>query len=153
MGSRYFPWMLALTGLFVFRVAAQMLQAIHPVAVLPPFEAWHGAVLPYPLLVVLQVAVMVLLASILWRLRGDRIDPSLWKYRSCFLFGSLYFSLMAFRFLAGLTVLAEHSWFSKSLPAFFHLVLASFVLMLGHYLYRRAVEARAGPEARATTGM
>jgi hypothetical protein len=52
--------------------------------------------------------------------------------------GGIYFAFMAFRLFAGLTFLEDHPWFSKSLPAFFHAVLAAFVLTLGHYLYRKA---------------
>lgn len=153
MGLRYFPWMLALSGLFVLRVLAQLLQAVHPVAFLPPFHAWHGAVLPYPLLVATQVVVMMVLAVICWRVRNDGIHPSRWKYRLCFISGGLYFSIMAFRLFAGLSILADHSWFSKSLPAFFHLVLASFVLMLGHYLYRRASGPTSHADGLATSRM
>jgi len=142
MGRRYFPWMLALVGLFVARVLAQLVQAVHPTAILPPFEAWHGAVLPYPLLVVVQTVMILVLAWILWRVRNDALSPRRWKYRLCFLFGGLYFSFMAFRLVAGLTVLADHAWFSKSLPAFFHVVLATFVLMLGHYIYKQSMNAK-----------
>jgi len=137
MGRRYFPWMLALTGLFVFRSLAQLLQASHPVAFLPPFESWHGAAMPYPLLVVLQLAIACVMIAAIWRVKRDAVNPSPWKYRLCFFLGGLYFSFMAFRLVSGLTILADHPWFSKSLPAFFHLVLASFVLVLGHYIYER----------------
>ena len=141
MGRRYFPWMSALAGLFVLRVLAQLILAIHPLAFLPPFQAWHGAVLPYPLLVASQVAIMLVLGSVLWRVRTDAISPRPWKYRMCFTLGGIYFAFMAFRLLAGLTFLAENPWFSKSLPAFFHVVLATFVLMLGHYIYKRGAAA------------
>lgn len=140
MGRRYFPWMRALAGLFVLRVLAQLIQALHPVSFLPPFQAWHGAVLPYPILVASQVAVMLVLACVLWRVRTDAISPSPWKHRTCFTLGGLYFAFMAFRLFAGLTLLADHPWYSKSLPAFFHVVLATFILMLGHYIYSRAAE-------------
>lgn len=149
MGCRYYPWMLALAGLFLLRVLAQLIQALHPVAFLPPFEAWHGAVLPYPLLVFSQVLILILLLAIIWRVRHDRIEPRPWKHLGCFLFGGLYFSIMAFRLFAGLTFLAAHPWFAKSLPAFFHLVLASFLLLLGFYLYQRAADSRLNVLAKA----
>ena len=139
MGSRYFPWLLVLFGLFVFRVLAQLVQSLHPVAVLPPFGAWHGGVMAYPLLVVLQVVVIVALAIILWRVRADAILPRRWKYRVCFTLGGVYFAFMSFRLLAGLTFLADNPWFSRSLPAIFHVVLATFILLFGCYMYRRSV--------------
>ncbi len=117
------------------------------VSVLPPFEAWHGAVLPYPLLVAVQVVIILMLAWIAWRVRNDTISPRRWKYRMCFGLGGVYFGFMAFRLLAGLTFLADHAWLSKSLPAFFHVGLATFVLVLGQYIYKQATKAPspAGP--------
>jgi len=144
MGRRYYPWMLALVGLFAMRVLAQLIQAVHPTPVLPPFDAWHGAVLPYSLLLAVQVALILVLVWIVRRVRNDTLAPKPWQYRVCFLFGGLYFSFMAFRLVVGLTVLADHAWFSKSLPAFFHVVLATFVLMLGHYIYKRSIHAANG---------
>lgn len=137
MGRRYFPWLLVLLGLFVFRTLAQLVQSVYPVPFLPPFGAWHGAVMPYPLLVIIQVVIIVALTIILWRVRSDAIVPSQWKYRVCFILGGIYFSFMAFRLFAGLTFLSDHPWYSRSLPAFFHVVLASFILLLGRYIYGR----------------
>ena len=139
MGNRYFPWLLGLAGLFLLRVLAQLLQAVQPISFLPPFQAWHGAVLPYPLLVISQVFIILVLATIVMRVKTDAINPSRWKYRACFTLGGIYFTFMAFRLIAGLTFLGEHPWFSKHLPAFFHVVLAIFVLLLGHYIYRRVL--------------
>ena len=140
MGQRYFPWLVALAGLFVLRVLAQLIQAVYPVAWLPPFEAWHGAVLPYPLLVAAQCLIIGVLAWIIVRVRAEAITPRRWKVRVCFLFGGVYFGFMAVRLIGGLTVLGDHAWFSKTLPAVFHLVLAAFILLLGHYIYRRGAE-------------
>jgi hypothetical protein len=138
MGKKYFPWLLGLAGLFLLRVLAQLIQAIHPVSFLPPFQAWHGAVLPYPVLFFSQAVIIVVLAVILFRVKTDAIIPNPWKYRACFTLGGVYFVFMAFRLISGLTFLDDHPWFSKHLPAFFHTVLASFVLLLGHYIYQRA---------------
>lgn len=138
MGDRYFPWLLVLFGLFVFRVLAQLVQSVTPVPLLPPFGAWHGAVMPYPLLVSFQLVVVVALAIVLWRVRGGAIVPRRWKYRVCFTLGGMYFCFMAFRLFAGLTLLSDTPWFAMTLPAFFHVVLAAFILLLGGYLYARS---------------
>jgi hypothetical protein len=37
------PLLWSHTALFAFRVAAQLLQYAHPIASLPPFEAWQGS--------------------------------------------------------------------------------------------------------------
>lgn len=137
MGRRYFPFMFALAALFALRVLAQAAQAVYPIAVLPPFDAWHGAVLSYPMLLASQIIVLVILVVVLWRVRADAITPSPWKYRTCFALGGVYFVFMCFRLLAGLTFLRDDPWFAKSLPAFFHVVLATFILVLGHYVFKR----------------
>ena len=145
MRHRYFLLMLLFAGLFVFRVLAQLTQAIHPVSFLPPFQAWHGATLPYPLLGALQVGIIVVLVNVLWRVRTDIISHRPWKYRVWFALGGIYFASMAVRLFAGLTFLADHPWFSKSLPAFFHVVLAIFILILGHYIYSKATNPMSFP--------
>lgn len=133
--QRYLPWMLALAALFVLRVLAQAVQWAGPAPFLPPFDTWQGSGLPYPALLASQVAIIVLLARALLVVRSGSIRPASWKHRACFVFGGAYFAAMAFRLIAGLTFLSHVEWFAQSLPAFFHLVLAMFVLLFGHYVY------------------
>lgn len=143
LARRYIPWLLALTGLFVFRVLAHLVQTLQPVLFLPPLEAWHGAVLRYSLLLACQVVIIVCLSVITWRVGRDAVLPRPWKFRLCFALGVPYFLFMAVKLAAGPTFLADHPWFAKSLPAFFHFVLASFLLLLGHYIYKST--GRLGP--------
>ena len=131
---RHFPLMLLLTGLFILRVAAQLVQAVHQVPFLPSFAAWQGSNIPYPALLGLQVCIVGVLIVVLWRVKADAIAPRPWQHQACFALGGLYFALMAFRLIAGLTFLTEYAWFAKSLPALFHVILASLILTLGHYL-------------------
>ncbi len=144
MGRRYAAWLLALSGLFVFRVLAQLAQALYPLPFLPPFDAWHGAVLAYPALLACQVVIVVALVYVTWRVAAERLVPRSWKSRLCYALGVPYFLFMAFRLVAGLTFLADQPWFAKSLPAFFHVVLASFLLVLGHYIQARCRSVPAG---------
>ena len=149
---RYFSWMLLLAGLSGLRVFAQLIQAIYPLPFIPPFQAWHGAVMPYPVLVVSQFVVVLVMVAVLLRVKADTVVPRRWKYWFCFSLGGLYFSFMAFRLLAGLTFLSNHPWFSKSLPAFFHVVLASFILLFGHYIYQKAVYPKSDGDNPVTAG-
>lgn len=126
--------MLLLSALFVLRVAAQLAQAVHEVPFFPPFEAWQGSSIPYPLLLVFQVVIITVLTVVLWRVKTGSFSPRTWQHRSCFALGGTYLCVMAFRFIAGLTFLAEYDWFSKSIPTLFHIILASFILIFGHYL-------------------
>lgn len=152
MSYRYYSWMVLLAGLFGLRVIAQLFQALYPVSFMPPFQAWHGAVMPYPVLVASQFVVILVIAVILLRVKADAVVPRRWKYRLCFSLGGLYFSFMAFRLIAGLTFLTHHPWFSKSLPAFFHVVLAAFILLLGHYIYQKAANTPSDGDKPVTTG-
>lgn len=138
MVSRNFHfWILLMLGsLFVLRVLAQLLQAIHPVGVLPAFDAWQGSATAYPVLLSTQIAIVAILAGVLWRVGTHSVSPRRWKYRLCFASGGVYFTSMAFRFVAGLTVFSDVTWFSRIIPAFFHMVLATFLLTLGLYIYR-----------------
>ena len=133
--QRYLPWMLALAALFVLRVLAQAVQWAGPVPFLPPFDTWQGSGLPYPALLASQVLIVALLARALAVVRSRSITPATWKHRACFVLGGAYFAAMAFRLAAGLTFLSDVGWFAESLPALFHLVLATFVLLFGHYVY------------------
>ena len=101
--SRYLPWMLALTALFVLRVLAQAVQWVGPVPFLPSFDAWQGSALPYPLLLTTQVAIIALLARVLFLVRADAVRPASWKHNACFILGGAYFAVMAIRLVAGLT--------------------------------------------------
>jgi hypothetical protein len=118
---------------FVFRVAAQIVQAWRPVAWLPPFEAWHSGALPYPALVTAQV---VIIAIALWCiatiLRGG-MRPDRRAGATLRALGWIYAAVMAARLVLGLTVLRQIRWFDSPLPSLFHLVLAAMVLTLASF--------------------
>ena len=129
--------MSVLAALFCLRVSAQLLQVIFPVGWIPAFEDWHSGVLPYPVLLASQLCIIGLMSYALNKVRNRTVRPRVWKYRLCFVFGGAYFVFMAIRLIAGLTFLAENAWFSRPLPAFFHLVIASFILLLGRHIRTR----------------
>ena len=126
--------MSVLCALFVLRVLAQLTQAIYPVGFIPPFEAWHGGVLPYSVLLAGQFALIGWMSYVLHKVRNRTMRAKRWKYRACLTLGGVYFAFMAFRWFAGMTFLAEHDWFSKQIPAFFHLVISGFILLLGVHI-------------------
>ena len=155
MGRRYVPWMLLLAGLFGLRVAAQLAQAVYEVPFLPPFDDWQGSVIPYPALLPTQAGILVAMAVVIARVRTDTIAPRPWKRQACFAIGGPYLAVMAFRLVAGLTFLSDYAWFAQTLPAFFHMVLAAFVLTLGRYLSKRASSGEssgAAGEERSAAG-
>ena len=92
--------------------------------------------MPYPVLLAFQILIVTAMSVLAWRLRVGRLKPGRWRHKICFVFGSIYGAVMAFRLLAGLTFLSHIPWFTVFLPSIFHLVLASFILLLGTYFYQ-----------------
>ncbi len=126
--------------LFCFRVLAQLLQLAAPVSFLPPFDAWESGAVPYPLLFLIQVALILVCARAVWRLRGGAVVPSEQTGKVLFTLGALYFGLMCARLGIGLTAGRDHFWFGATLPTLFHLVLASIMMVYGHFHIRHGLE-------------
>ena len=136
ISKKYFIWFLVLLLLFCFRVAAQLIQVLYPVDFLPSFEAWHSRTMPYWLLVIFQFVIILACINVVIRFIRGRVNPNHKVGRIYLGLGFVYFSMMLFRLVAGLTFVTNHSWFSARIPTFFHLVLASFLLLLGSFHYK-----------------
>lgn len=130
--------MSVLCALFCLRVLAQFLQKAFPVEWIPGFDAWQSGVVPYSLLLAVQLALIGWMSFVLHKVRNGTLRARRWKYRFCLVFGGVYFVFMAFRWIAGMTFLAGDDWFSRTIPAFFHLVVAGFILLLGVHIRGRA---------------
>lgn len=119
-----------LGGAFLFRVLAQLMQALASTKSLPAFDAWQGSGLPYPALFAVQIAILFAMG---WAIRlrgsGTAILPPGMAIAALWL-GAAYFLVMLLRLVAGATVFSEFHWFSSRLPALFHLVLACFIMEL-----------------------
>ena len=122
--KNYSYWLSAFLGLFVFRVIAQLIQAIWPLSILPPFDSWQSGAMSYQLLLASQIAIIVFLGNILLKFRSYNVkqNPKLgWIY---LVVGTVYFVIMAFRLVAGFSFASEHAWLGAHIPGIFHLVLA-----------------------------
>lgn len=122
-----------LLGLFCLRVVGQPLAAVLDLPLLPPFEAWHGGALPYPVLVAAQVAIVALYAWMARGIGGGRTRPRRRLGRALLLLGGVYLAFLAARLVLGATVLADSRWWSARIPTVSHLVLAAFLLVAGHF--------------------
>ena len=128
-------WLLAgLTLLFAFRVAGQAIQRWMPQAVLPPFAAFQGSAIPYAVLLGIQLLLLVLMTSVAVRVgtRGVATHPTL--AASLKIAGAIYFGAMLLRLVIGICAPNAPAWFSATIPAFFHLVLATYILVFAGYL-------------------
>lgn len=134
-------WLWLLLALFIVRVIAQPMALLISAPFLPPFESWHSGVLPYPALVAAQLLIIAWFARTAWRFSRGEVTP---RYRLgvwMLVFGGVYFATMLVRLVLGVTVLSSNRWFSSVLPTMFHLVLASYLLVYGHYHFRHAFTA------------
>ncbi len=132
----YTKWLWLCTGLFAFRVVSQLAALLFKPNFLPTFESWHGGVLPYPLLLITQVLIFTWLVWTAWQFSQSKVYPRRRLGMVIIILASLYFLVMLLRLLLGLTILSEHRWFASYLPAFFHLVLASYLFLYAHFHFR-----------------
>lgn len=122
-----------LFGLFCFRVAAQLLQNVYPVSFLPTFDEWHSGALPYGVLVGFQIIIIILCLFAIREVSRPAINPDRKKGRLLLIAGGFYFAIMIGRLIGGYTFAASMHWFTVRIPTVFHLVLASFILLYGHF--------------------
>jgi len=125
--------LILLLTLFIMRVVAQMVQAIYPVTFLPPFNEWQSGALPYSLLVISQLVIIGFLSVVTWKFKTRSIQRNSRLGVIYLLLGNIYFSVMVFRLVAGLSFASNHVWLSAHIPAVFHIILASFLLVVGFY--------------------
>jgi hypothetical protein len=131
--QRYAPWLWVILFIFSCRVIAQFSLTITEVPFLPPFEAWYSGAVPYPQLLALQLLTIIVLGWVAWRFHRAKVVAMRSMGIVLLLLGSLYFSVMVIRLLVGFADLSVAVWFHRPIPSFFHLVLASFILLAGHF--------------------
>jgi hypothetical protein len=132
----------SLSALFAVRVLGQAVQRWVPQPSLPPFEAFQGSRLPYWLLLSFQLVILAVMGRVAWRVQVNRLAPSrrvgLWLAGA----GAGYMALALGRIAIGLAVTDAHAWFTTWIPAFFHVVLAGFVLAVSLYHLQRPAPPR-----------
>jgi hypothetical protein len=134
-------WMFS--ALFAVRVLGQAVQHWWPQTYLPPFNALQGSRLSYPTLLSAQTIILGLMVRTSWRATTGSFRPSdrksvLWTW-----IGGLYMSGSVLRIVIGLASPNAPHWFRVWIPAFFHLVLAGFVLTLAFYFRPRPMDPSA----------
>lgn len=134
--SKYAYLMTMLLVIFCFRVAAQLLQFFSPTEYLPAFSSWQGGSQPYWVLVVFQFIVIFLCLRVIFKFLRTKVNASPKRGKVFLYIGGFYFLSMFLRLIIGFTVATEHSWFGATIPAFFHLVLATFLITYSYYHYK-----------------
>jgi hypothetical protein len=132
IARRFAPLLWLLTGLFALRVVAQPAALLVESPGIPSFESWHGGLLPYPVLLVSQVLILGWLARTASCFGSGEVVANPRLGRVALALGGVYLLAMLVRLTLGLTALADVRWFASPVPTFFHLVLATYVLVWGY---------------------
>jgi len=130
-------WLIILLGLFTFRVVIQLQVMAGPIEHFPKFDDWHSAIMPYPLLYSCQAMILAAGGVYIWRLFTTSVIQNPKLGNILYVLGWIYWLVMFIRLMLGLTLLVDIHWFSQTLPALFHLLLANILLLVGQY-HRRA---------------
>jgi hypothetical protein len=128
-------------ALFVVRVVAQPLALVVRASFLPPFESWHSGVLPYEVLAGTQLAIVVWQARTAQRFMTGRVQPRARLGALMLTLGGAYFVAMLLRLLLGATVFSDRRWFASPVPTVFHLILATYLLLYGHFHFHYGGDA------------
>lgn len=124
----------ALAFAFFLRVMGQVLVAFFDVRFLPPMAQWTSGLLPYSVLLPIQLLILVVQAQItvhIWRGSGLFAICRPRAGRVLCWFSCVYFAATALRYVLTMGLHPERRWFNGTIPIFFHFVLAAFVLALG----------------------
>ncbi|MCG6158234.1 CocE/NonD family hydrolase [Rubinisphaera margarita] len=130
-----------LLALFCMRVLGQFLVETGLTPFLPPSPEWFSGLIPYPWLLSSQVLIIGLMVRInlgitrqwTWYARPHRALAQILLF-----LGIVYLSVMAIRYSVRMSLYPAERWTGRSIPIFFHWVLACYVLTLGGYFRRRA---------------
>lgn len=144
---RKLAWRLwILTALFFARVVAQILVAFADARFLPPMAEWMSGLLPYPILLPVQIAMLILMFSInrnVWRERGYFTNYYPRMGRGLLIFSVFYVTAMVARyFISGAAHPERRFWPPGVIPIIFHFVLAAYVWTLGQLLRRDDAKAQ-----------
>jgi hypothetical protein len=136
----------SLALLFCFRAAGQAIVYFFGVEFLPPMERWHSGLLPYPLLLAVQIALVVLMLRMVWDFsRGEGYFVGLKPHtgRVLKVLSCVYALAMVSRYAVTMVLYPQYRWFIGTLPIWFHFVLAAFLFVVGRFSSDRAADPAA----------
>lgn len=129
--------LLLLEGLFALRVGGQALVAVRAPAWLPPMSEWYSGLVPYRRLLTIQVGMLAGMTLVAVLVAGGL--PGLVTARE--LIGAIlvaiawvYAGSMVVRYIVRMWRHPEARWTGRTIPIVFHVVLATWLFVLGSYL-------------------
>jgi hypothetical protein len=126
-------WLWLLTLIFIFRVLGQFSVQWGDVSFLPSFDRWYSGALEYHYLLASQCLIIFVMSLVSYRIGKALLRPSVKIGGVLQVIGWVYFSVMLVRWVIGVAELIDITWFQRPIPSFFHMVLASYILIVAHY--------------------
>jgi hypothetical protein len=116
--------------LFLLRVVGQLEVLLLAPDWLPPMYDWYSGLIPYPILLPLQIVLLMIMASVVMReMQTSHSASGNWKLWVRGL-AIVYFTLMLLRLIVQLIRGADGMIEAGGIPVAFHWVLALFLLVL-----------------------
>ena len=106
----------------------------------PRWSSGKSGLLPYPALLAAQVIILVtfgIAAAQFTRGRGYFVDGGRWLGTPLWIAGWIYALSMVLRYVVWMAIRPDQRWTGDLIPVVFHVVLASFLLVVAHH-HRRA---------------
>ena len=131
--------MTVLATLFLGRVLGQLIVSRRQVRFLPPMEQWQSGLLPYPVLLLSQGVILGTQAAIIGQARrgeGVLVEPRPRAGAALRFLSIVYFGSMIARYVVSMRRHPDRRWLGKTIPIWFHCVLAIFLFVYARLLRR-----------------
>lgn len=134
----YADWVLFVCAtLFALRVFGQLVVARYAPRWLPAMHHWYSGLMPYRYLLPAQLVLltlMILIANDIRRMDGF-FAASGWEALSTplKLAAVVYFASMVVRYALTMAFKPERRWFKRTIPIWFHMVLATALWTFASY--------------------
>jgi len=128
--------LISLLFLFCLRVFGQLFVSLGYAGWLPPMDQWQSGLLPYPVLLACQLIIIWLFSKICLDIAagaGFFATRRLTFGEFLIKFTYIYYAIMFVRYAVQMYLHPQDRWFGHTIPILFHFVLATYVLILGHY--------------------
>lgn len=132
----------ALLALFFARVAGQIYVGLYQPATLPAWHEWYSGLLPYPWLLLSQLALLMWMTVLCYdntRREGYFFVESSKLKRRLRWIAALYAGAMLLRYVLTMALKPEMRWLHGTIPIAFHCVLAGFIAALTLGVDKRVV--------------
>lgn len=129
-------WLLVPALLFALRVAGQVVAVLHAPTWLPRVESGQWNLMPYRLLLPIQLLFLAVMAWLLGSLLTDSGVAAAAAPRFGWFvigFAAIYAGAMALRYAVRMRRRPDQRWFGGTIPIVFHFVLATFLFVFGSY--------------------